>query len=98
MAALPTFHLNGSDAETLMNEYEAVCTALSKAVVALEKATCNPRDFYVQEDGAWERARAERTAMFDKLRELQIYAGAWAERASDAYYSKGDVKKCEPGL
>lgn len=88
MTTLPTFHLNGSDAETLLNEYEAVCTALRKAVVALEEATCNPRDFYVQEDGAWERARAERTEMFSKLREVQNYAEAWAECASDAYYAK----------
>lgn len=86
MTTLPSIHLNGTSPETLLNEYEDVCTALSKAVEALEKATCNPRDFYVQGDGAWQKARDERTAMFQKLKEVQDYANAWAERASDAIH------------
>lgn len=82
--ALPAIHHNGTGAETLLREYETLCSALSGAILALENATCNPRDFYVQGEGAWERARAERTLMFEKLREVQNYANAWAERASDS--------------
>jgi len=79
---LPTIHLNGTGAQTLANEYEAFWRALDKAAEALQNATCNARDFYPQEPGAYERARKEREEAFSKLEELQAYAEAWMERAS----------------
>lgn len=83
MTHLPTIHLNGTSPETLFDEYNAVRISLIKTVSALEDATCNARDFYVQGDGAWEKARNERTAMFAKLREVQDYVDAWIGCASD---------------
>ena len=80
---LPTIHLNGTGAQSLANEYHAFYLALDKAAEALQNATCNARDFYPQEPGAWDRARKEREDAFHKLEELQRYAEAWMERASD---------------
>ena len=50
---------------------------------ALSAATCNARDFYPQGAAAWQQARDERAEMFRKLAEVQAYAEAWMERASD---------------
>jgi hypothetical protein len=57
---LPTIHLNGTGAQNLEEEYRAVRRAVSAAGDALQAATCNARDFYPQDPGAWQRARAER--------------------------------------
>lgn len=56
MVTLPTIHLNGTGADTLQREYWEVRQAIRAASDALAAATCNPRDFYPQEPGAWERA------------------------------------------
>jgi hypothetical protein len=81
--ALPTIHLNGTGAKSLADEYHAVYQAVDRASDALQAATCNARDFYPQGDAAWQQARDERTEMFLKLAEVQAYAEAWMERASD---------------
>jgi hypothetical protein len=80
---LPTIHLNGTGAKSLADEYHAVYQALGRASDALAAATCNARDFYSQGDAAWQQARNERAEMFCKLAEVQSYAEAWMERASD---------------
>ena len=81
--ALPTIHLNGTGAKSLADEYHAVYQAIDQAGDALQAATCNARDFYPQGNAAWQQAREERVEMFRKLNELQAYAMAWMERASD---------------
>jgi hypothetical protein len=81
--ALPTIHLNGTGAKSLADEYHAVYRAIGRASDALQAATCNARDFYPQGDAAWQQARDERAEMFRKLAEVQAYAEAWMERASD---------------
>jgi hypothetical protein len=81
--ALPTIHINGSGAKSLAGEYHAVYQAIDRASDALAAATCNARDFYPQGGAAWMQARDERAEMFRKLAEVQAYAEAWMERASD---------------
>lgn len=81
--ALPTIHINGTGARSLADEYHAVYQAIDRASDALQAATCNARDFYPQGDAAWQKARDERAEMFRKLAEVQAYAEAWMERASD---------------
>ena len=81
--ALPTIHLNGTGAQSLADEYHAVYLATSQACEALAAATCNARDFYPQGDGAWKEAQDERADMFSKLAEVQLYAAAWMNKASD---------------
>lgn len=87
MTTLPTIHLNGTGAESLMQEYRAVRKAITAAADALAHATCNARDFYPQEPGAWERARAERDEAFRLLQQVSDYAEAWELHAMDSHRS-----------
>ena len=80
---LPTIHLNGTGAENLQQEYRAVRRAIDAAADALRAATCNQRDFYPQEPGAWERARAERVKAFELLHQVSFYAEQWEQHAAD---------------
>ena len=81
---LPTIHLNGTGAQNLEEEYRAVRQAVSAAGDALQAATCNARDFYPQEPGAWQRARAERDEAFRLLQLVSDYAEQWEAHAADA--------------
>lgn len=83
MTTLPTIHLNGTGAHSLKREYRAVREAVTKAIHALGAATCNPRDFYPQEHGSWERARAEREEAFRLLQRVSDYATDWELHAMD---------------
>ena len=80
---LPTIHLNGTGAQSLKNEYRAVRQAVEAAGDALAAATCNARDFYPQDPGAWQRARAEREEAFRLLRMVSDYAEQWEAHAAD---------------
>jgi hypothetical protein len=75
MTTIPTLHLNGTDATTLLDEYAAANDALDKAIEAFDNTTCNGRDFYPQGPGAYDQARAERTEALNKLCEAQSYIG-----------------------
>jgi hypothetical protein len=80
---LPTIHLNGTGADSLYREYQAVRRAIAAAADALAAATCNQRDFYPQEPGAWERARAERAEAFRLLEHVSQYAEQWEAHAAE---------------
>jgi hypothetical protein len=82
MTALPTIHINGTGAETLRAEYQALSEALQAAEDRLLAATCNGRDFYPQGPDAYYVARQERDGMLAKLREIMDYAAAWRDHAS----------------
>lgn len=83
MTALPTIHLNGTGADTLQREYRDLRKAVDAAAERLTTATCNPRDFYPQEPGAWQRARDERAEMFRLLQTVSEYAQMWEFHAMD---------------
>jgi hypothetical protein len=80
---LPTIHLNGTGAQNLKHEYRAARRAIGAAVDALAAATCNARDFYPQEPGAWQRARAERAEAFRLLQLVSNYAERWELHAAE---------------
>ena len=80
---LPTIHLNGTGADSLKREYRAARRAIGAAVDALAAATCNARDFYPQEHGAWERARNERAEAFRLLQLVSDYAELWERHAAE---------------
>ena len=82
MTTLPTIHINGTGAETLRAEYQALFEALAVAEARLLAATCNGRDFYPQGPDAYYVARFERSEMLAKLREVMDYANAWRDHAS----------------
>jgi hypothetical protein len=75
MATFPTLHLNGTGKTTLRDEYAAAYSAIDKAIDALADATLNGRDYYPQPEGAYYKAREERTVALDKLREAHQYVG-----------------------
>jgi hypothetical protein len=81
--ALPTIHLNGTGADSLYREYRAVRKAIAAAADALVAATCNQRDFYPQEPGAWQQARSEREQAFKLLQQVSDYAEQWEMHALD---------------
>ena len=80
---LPTIHLNGTSADTLYAEYRAVRKAIAAAADALAAATCNGRDFYPQDPGAWQQARSEREQAFKMLQQVSDYAEQWEMHALD---------------
>ena len=80
---LPTIHLNGTGAQNLEEEYRTVRRAVAAAGDALQAATCNARDFYPQEPGAWQQARAERAEAFRLLQLVSDYAEQWESHAAD---------------
>lgn len=75
MATVPTIHLNGTGFTTLRDGYAAAHDAIGTAICALVKAELNGRDFYPQGPDAFYKARDERHAALDKLREAHQYAG-----------------------
>ena len=81
---LPTIHLNGTGAANLEAEYRAVRQAVDETTRLLEKASCNARDFYPQEPGAWERARDERAEAFRLLQWVSNYVEQWEVHGADA--------------
>lgn len=66
----PTVHLNGTSAESLMEGYESAARKLGEAFDAVAATAPNARDYYVQGDSAYERARSEHADRVTKLREL----------------------------
>jgi hypothetical protein len=80
---LPTIHQNGTGADTLYREYQAVRRAIAAAADALAAATCNQRDFYPQDPAAWQRARAERAEAFRLLEHVSQYAEQWEAHAAE---------------
>lgn len=92
MTTLPTIHLNGTGADTLSDEYDKLASAIKLAEDALERCTCNPRDFYLQESGAYERAQKERHEMFSKLNHLKEYANAWTWHAQDEMLRRKNLR------
>ena len=75
--ALPTIHLNGTGAKSLQDEYNKVRVAAKATADALALATCNARDFYLQQ------AQADRREMFRLLQLVQDYASQWEARAAE---------------
>ena len=75
MATIPTIHLNGTGFTTLRDEYAAAYDAIDKAIDALAAATMNGRDYYPQGADAFYKARDERQAALNKLREAHEYVG-----------------------
>ena len=75
MTTVPTIHLNGTGFTTLRDGYANAYDAIDKAIDALVKAELNGRDFYPQGPDAFYKARDERQAALDKLREAHQYVG-----------------------
>ena len=65
---IPSVHLNGSGILNLTEQYEEAITAVDNALKVLPVP--HGRDYYVQEEGAFERAREQFRAQNAKLAEV----------------------------
>jgi hypothetical protein len=82
----PTVHLNGTSGLDLEAQYETATTKVHEAIRALQDASPNARDYYVQSDNAFAIARQEHVERLDLLgcvaRELSaIYQSVLAQKA-----------------
>jgi hypothetical protein len=69
----PTIHLNGTSAKSLWEGYEAAYDAIRVAREAMGKIEFNARDYYVQDAGAWEKARDHRSEQLMLLDTVEKY-------------------------
>lgn len=63
----PTIHDNGTPARHLSADYSQAADAIHEARVVLAKCGPNPRDYYPQGAGAFERACDEHSARMEAL-------------------------------
>lgn len=64
---LPTIHSNGSNPESLRNDYTAARNAVEEAIRAIGRVDLNARDYYPQGNGAYKKAQEQ---MVDQLQHL----------------------------
>lgn len=77
----PTIHLNGTGADDLFEQYANAAGALREAVKALPVP--HGRDYYVQGDDAYGKARAEHEARVAALRDIEGQLHAVLESIAD---------------
>jgi len=65
----PTVHLNGSGFRNLDEQYREGVQAVEDAIQKLPVP--HGRDYYVQDDGAYEKARAQFEGQLKKLHEVK---------------------------
>jgi hypothetical protein len=70
--AIPTIHLNGSNAESLKNEYIQAYIVAGELLNKLQAIDLNGRDYYVQADErAFEQARQESSARYMAVKTIR---------------------------
>lgn len=70
--SIPTIHMNGTSAESLINDAMAAYQAVGKALDAMRHVTPNLRDYYIKGEKAGLKARndhAARQKMLSDIRE-----------------------------
>ena len=86
---LPTFHINGTSAQSIFDEYMEASRLIRKAHRALSESTCNGRDF--NSATHYYKARDERQEMLNRLDDALTYCDQWAEHAGDRLYEEGKL-------
>lgn len=76
---IPTIHLNGTSAQSLMDDLENAHEKIREAIQALSQCAPNGRDYYVQESGALVVAQEEHQARMSKLVSIKAELEALAE-------------------
>ena len=80
---LPSIHLNGTSGEQLLDLNRKAADAVRDAITALYNAYPNARDFYVQGDGAFEKARREHEARVAHLKTVRAELIEITEHVAD---------------
>ena len=73
---LPTVHMNGTSRKMLAEGYFEAWNRLNEAIDAFNKIEFNARDYYVQPEGAWAKARTERDCAAAHLHQVHAYLEA----------------------
>ena len=73
MTGLPTIHLNGTGARTLVAGYDAAYDALRNLQGKMSEIKLNARDYYVDGPQSWEAAVDSRIAINQKIADIQAY-------------------------
>lgn len=81
---LPTIHLNGSNPDTLINEWGAAYLAIGEAITALAQCAPDGRDYYPLGDGAYQIAKAEHRARLTALHAMRDDLQALCDATFDA--------------
>lgn len=84
MATLPTIHLNGTSARSLLEDCSDASHHVREALSALARFTPNGRDYYPQGDDAYTLARREHDSRMDRLREVLKELEEIGEHIADA--------------
>ena len=79
---MPFIHSNGTSVDDLLNDNLEARTAIEVALNRIAKMEFNGRDYYPVE-GAWEKAKAERQAHIQALRDASDYFYAIAIHCSN---------------
>lgn len=79
----PIIHLNGTNGNDLMQEYDAASETLRKFTDAWGKITCNGRDYYPKGPEYMDAALKHRAEMAQKIRDLQQYIDSHREAIYD---------------
>ena len=70
---IPTIHMNGTSREALIEQYSVAGNTVMSAMRAMDEASPNGRDYYVQGPGAIGDAQRQHDAQVAKLREVYDY-------------------------
>ena len=73
MTGLPTIHLNGTGAISLLVGYEAARNALEVAIQSFHKIEFNSRDYYVDGPDSWPAAVEARYQALNNLLSVDAY-------------------------
>lgn len=73
MIGLPTIHLNGTGAKSLMADYEAAYDALRNLQGKMSAIEFNARDYYVDGPESWEAACDARCKINQKIKDIKTY-------------------------
>lgn len=72
----PTVHLNGTGRKMLAEGYYNAYVTVQNAIRAFNEIEFNARDYYVQPEGAWPKARTERDCAAAHLLQVRDYLEA----------------------
>ncbi len=81
--AIPSIHLNGTSAETLLSETKHTLQAVSRAIEALCLFPPNARDYYVQGPEAFLVAHQQYEVRLEKLKSIRRELQAIFEAIED---------------
>ena len=79
----PSIHINGTSGELLLEQQTSAISAIYKALGAMDSASPNGRDYYVQGTDAFRRAQNEHQSRVDSLRKVLMEMNEIAEKIAD---------------